>query len=223
MVVIKTVDFENVSLPGSSFWTGSDQTGKFVSGIITFQNNFNRTYGSWDGFTCSGLSDTGTAGYGNQYSVFDSSNGVNKFALYYPPYGSDAFAAFPVGMEYVIISINVCNSTYAALSMKNGDPGFAKKFGGVTGNDPDWFKLTAIGYNANGDSIGAREFYLADFRPSDNSKDYIVSKWSIFDLSGLGKINKLTFRFTSTDNSTWGMNTPAYVCIDNVKYQDVTN
>jgi len=52
--------------------------------------------------------------------------------------------------------------------MKNGTAGFAKKFGGTSGNDQDWFKMTAIGYNAAGDSVKSVDFYLADYRFDDN-------------------------------------------------------
>jgi hypothetical protein len=221
LIEIKRADFELLALKNSTYWNGSDKAGKFASGGLTFENNYNTLFGSWDGFALSQKADVTTAGYGNQYSVFDISNGANNFAIYYPPFGSDAFASFPTGSEYIINSISICNSTYTALTMKIGDPNFAKKFGGVSGNDPDWYKVTAIGYNAAGDSVKSADFYLADYRAADNSKDYIVNKWTTFNLSSLGKINKLTFRFSSTDNGSWGMNTPAYVCLDDLKYEQV--
>jgi hypothetical protein len=203
-----------------SYWNGSDGTGLFNSGGVSFKNNFNTSFGSWDGFVYSQKADISTPGINNQYSVYDATNGTNKFALYYPPFGADAFASFPAGIEYTVKSISICNSSYTALSMKNGD-NYSKKFGGTTGNDKDWFKVTAIGYNAVGDSVKSVDFYLADYRFDDNSKDYIISKWTTVDLSSLGKINKMTFRLSSTDNSAWGMNTPAYVCLDNIKYEIV--
>lgn len=220
-VETKTVDLESLTLGSTLYWNGSDGTGEFNASGIKFQNNFNSAYSSWDGFGYSQKADITTSGISNQYSVFDGANGTNKFAIYYAPYLGDAFASFPTGSEYLVSSVSVCNSTYTALSMKNGDS-YSKKFGGTTGNDKDWFKMTAIGYNAAGDSVKSVEFYLADYRFDDNSKDYIVNKWTTFDLTSLGKINKMTFRFTSTDNSTWGMNTPAYVCLDNLKYEIVT-
>ena len=217
---IKTVSFENLPLGSSSFWNGSDGTGKFQSNGMTFKNNFNSDYGSWDGFVYSSKADIVTSDYTNQYSVFDNANGNNEFALYYPPFGGDAFASFVSDSLYLVKSISVCNSTYTALTLKNGDPyGFSKKFGGSSGNDKDWFKMTAIGYNAAGDSVKSIDFYLADYRFDDNSKDYIVSKWSTVDLTSLGLINKLTFRLTSSDNGQYGMNTPAYLCLDNLKYE----
>jgi hypothetical protein len=222
LVEIKTVDLESLALGNTSYWNGSDGAGEFNSSGLKFINNYSALYGSWDGFAYSQKSDIANSGYDNQYSVYDAANGTNKFALYYPPFGADAFASFPAGVEYTVKNASICNSTYTALTIKNGDPSFAKKFGGATGNDKDWFKMTAIGFNASGDSVKSVDFYLADFRTDDNSKDYIVNKWTTVDLSSLGKINKLTFRFSSSDSGAWGMNTPAYVCLDNIKYEVVT-
>ncbi|MEI7525595.1 MAG: DUF4465 domain-containing protein [Mariniphaga sp.] len=218
-VETKIVNFENLTLGSSLFWNGSDLTGKFQSSDMAFDNNFNSSYGSWDGFVYSQKNDIIASDYTNQYSVFDGSNGTNKFTLYYPPFGSDEYATFLNDSAYLIKSIKICNSTYTALTIKKGDPSFAKKFGGVSGNDPDWFKMTVIGYNAAGDSVKSLDFYLADFRFTDNTKDYIVNKWTLVNLSSLGKVNKLTFRFSSTDNGDYGMNTPAYVCLDDLEYE----
>jgi len=222
LVEIKTVDLESLALGSASYWNGSDGTGGFNSADIEFGNNYTALYGSWDGFVYSQKADITTADYSNQYSVFDGANGTNKFALYYPPFGADTYASFPAGAEYTVKSLSICNSTYTALTIKNGDPSFAKKFGGTSGNDKDWFKMSVIGFNAAGDSVKSVDFYLADYRTDDNSKDYIVNKWTTIDLSSLGKINKFTFRFASTDTGAWGMNTPAYVCVDNIKYEIVT-
>jgi hypothetical protein len=218
-IELLTADFENLTPGITLIWDGSDKAGGFTSAGVRFQNNFNPSYGSWDGFVYSQKADITTAGYSNQYSVYDVTNGNNKFAIYYPPMGADAFAYFPAGSEYNVKSINVCNTTYAALTMKYGDPSFARKFGGTSGNDKDWYKMTIIGFNAAGDSVKSVDFFLSDYRPDDNSKDYIVNKWTTIDLSSLGKINKMTFRFKSTDNGAWGMNTPAYVCLDDLKYE----
>jgi len=221
-VETRNVGFESLPLGASSYWNGSDGSGKFVSNGMTFTNGFNSAYGSWDGFVYSQKSDIVTFDYTNQFSVFDNANGSNEFALFYPPFGGDAFASFPTDSTHLIKSVSICNSTYTALTLKNGDPyGFSKKFGGASGNDKDWFKMTVIGYNAAGDSVKSVGFYLADYRFDDNTKDYIISKWTTVDLSPLGIVNKITFRLTSSDNGDYGMNTPAYVCLDNLKYEVV--
>ena len=60
---------------------------------------------------------------------------------------------------------------------------------------------------------GTKEYYLADLR--DAEKAYIINDWRYVDLSGLGKVAKLGFELSSTDNGDYGMNTPAYFCFDN--------
>ena len=104
------------------------------------------------------------------------------------------------------------NTTYAALSMQNGD-GFAKKFGGLTGDDPDYFKLTITGFNG-ATMTGSVDFFLADFRFANNSQDYIVTDWTSVSLSGLGAVTRLGFEVASSDVGQWGMNTPAYFAMD---------
>jgi hypothetical protein len=58
--------------------------------------------------------------------------------------------------------------------------------------------------------------YLADFRSSDPNKDYIIPDWRYVDLSVLGGVDSLVLILRSSDVGAFGMNTPAYVCIDRV-------
>ena len=54
----------------------------------------------------------------------------------------------------------VTNTTFAFLSMQNGDE-FAKQFGGDDGNDPDFFKVTFRGFdeeNTQGNITGEVDF-----------------------------------------------------------------
>jgi hypothetical protein len=117
------------------------------------------------------------------------------------------------------LSLRVTNTTYAALSLRDGDgaAGSGKKFGGVSGNDPDFFLLTIEGFGAGNTSLGKIDFYLADYRFALNAQDYIVTDWRLIDLTSLGEnVAKLQFSVSSTDNGAFGINTPAYFAIDNV-------
>jgi len=213
------INFESLPVPQVGYWNGSDASGSFTANNMKFVNQYNPDWKTWDGFSYSQKNDFTTAGYENQYSVVDPANKNNKYAIFYPSFGSDIFASFPAGEENIIQSIDLCNNTYAALSMKNGDS-YCKKFGGTTGADPDWFKVTINGYNTNGVKVGSLDVYLADFRPNDSSKDYILTKWTTFDLTSLGVVNKLSFVFASTDNGAYGVNTPTYLCLDNIKFKN---
>ena len=113
----------------------------------------------------------------------------------------------------------VTNGTYPFLSMRDGD-GFAKKFGGVTGEDPDFFLLTIKKYYEGDLSMDSINFYLADYRFDDNSQDYIVDEWTYIDLTSLGNVDSLQFTLSSTDVGQFGMNTPAYFLMDNFITRD---
>ena len=57
---------------------------------------------------------------------------------------------------------------------------------------------------------------MADYRFSDNAQDYIIDEWTYIDLSQLGDADSLVFSLSSSDNGQFGMNTPAYFCVDNI-------
>ena len=115
-----------------------------------------------------------------------------------------------------IHGLYVTNTTYAALSMLEGDS-FAKKFGGPTGNDPDYFLLTAYGIDASGHVLANHvDFYLADYRFADNALDYVVDTWQYMDLSALAGAVTIAFNLSSSDVGDFGMNTPGYFAIDDL-------
>jgi hypothetical protein len=107
------------------------------------------------------------------------------------------------------------NTTWAALSMQNGDA-FAKQFGGPSGDDPDFLSLTIRGFDASGLPTGAIEFLLADYRFADNDLDFIVDDWTWVDLAGLGAVQELDFLIASSDTAFGFINTPAYFAMDDL-------
>lgn len=220
--------FEEIPLAPNSYWNGSSEPlgSSFYSGNATFTNYYDTTYGGYwsSGFACSNIQDSTTAGMGNMYAAMAGS-GYNEFSNYIVG-EVDAFNHVNPKITLnspakgkIVAGFFVTNATYSALSMKNGD-GYAKKFGGTTGNDPDWFKLTIRKwYNGilTNDSI---DFYLADFRSSNNSEDYIVTNWRWVDLTSLGNVDSLQFMLTSSDTGEFGINTPLFFCIDNFTTTD---
>jgi hypothetical protein len=203
-------DFENFDLPPESFLNGNDLSGGFADGDIFLPNNYSTDSDSWSGWSISNKSDNTTSGFTNQYSAI-TGQGLN----------SDTYATAFVSGESIVRLENgasqegmyITNSTYAYFSMLDGDS-FSKKFGGLTGNDPDFFLLTIRAYQ-DGELIDNQvDFYLADFTFADNSQDYIVDQWTYVDLSTLGAADSLSYTLTSSDVGEFGMNTPAYFCID---------
>jgi hypothetical protein len=217
-----TIDFENLTLGNNAFWNGSDGTGGFTSGVAFCQNYYDQTYLYWEGFTYSNQNNVTTEGYSNQYSVYDPDNNGNKFAVFYPPYFGVSSIVFSSKQMLKVESLKICNDSYTALAMKNGYF-VARKFGGDNGNYNDFLMLTINGLDSTGHLISKVDFYLADYRFADNSKDYIINKWTTVDLTSLGAVNQLTFTFQSSDNGDNGINTPTYVCVDDLVYSDPEN
>jgi len=210
------VDFEEFNLTESSFLNGDDGSGGFTSGDIFLPNNYNPNYMSWSGWAISSMTDVTTAGFTNQFSAITNGgfNGSDTYAVT-SAFGNNNLILQGDALSQTLPGMYITNSTYAYLSMLDGDA-FAKKFGGLTGDDPDFLLLTIKAYYNGYLSSDSVNFYLADYRSSANSEDYIVDEWTWVDLSSLGAVDSLTFALSSSDVGQFGMNTPAYFCIDNV-------
>lgn len=215
-----TASFEEYQLAPGNFLNGSDGSGGFSSGNLFLPNSYDNTFEFWDGWALSTVTDNTTPGFGNQYSAIagGGAEGTDTYALTYAFSGSlleltGAAVGAPVEGLYVT------NNTYAYFSMLEGDA-FAKKFGGETGDDPDYFLLTIKAWYNGSLSNEMVELYLADYRFEDNSQDYILDSWVYLNLSALGNADSLLFTLESTDNGAFGMNTPAYFCIDEVRTSD---
>ena len=212
--VTDLVSFEDLPLNASGYWNGSDGSGGFTSGNVRFGNSYNNQYQSWSGFAYSNTSDTETADYSNQYSSITGTGDQEseKYGVYY-------FSGIPDTVVFTVpekvTGLSVCNTTYAYLSILNGNS-FCRKFGGDNGTDPDWFKLTLIPIDSRGNILGEMDIYLADFRFTDSANDYIANVWTKVDLSAFGYMKRLVIKMSSSDSGEWGMNNPAYVCIDNI-------
>ncbi len=180
----------------------------FVSKGATFQGGF------YSGWTYSDDSDTVTPGFTNQYAAYTGADlsGSGNYGIAY----SSAVLDLPAGQTPV--SVYLTNTTYAALSMLQGDS-YAKVFGGVSGDDPDYFDVTFTGYSAAGATgavTGSTTFRLADYTFSDNAQDYLVDTWELVDLTPLGTAASIGLSWDSTDVGTYGINTPLYVAADNL-------
>lgn len=216
-----TVDFQNVNFGTEGYVNGSDLSGGIASGGLFFPNSYNAQFGSWSGFSVSSKADTATAGFGNQYSTYagPAPDFTNKYGLVYLS-GQTVFKNANLNQSPKLTSFQFTNSTYTALSMKNGDA-FTKKFGGVSGNEPDFLKIFVFNH-FEGRITDSAELFLADFTSSNNSQDYIVKNWRTANLNFLNPFDSISFKMQSTDIGSFGMNTPAYFCIDNIQYSATT-
>lgn len=216
------VDFEDHPLPAQSAWNGSDLSGGVTSRTVFFRNRYDPAWGNWSGFALSNVNDTNTAGWLNQYAVFSGTGvgGTGTYAVVYDDtYGEEA-DIITLALSSWVRGFYVNNTTYAALTMRDGDAyGFSKKFGGPTGDDPDWFLLTVTGRDLEGQIVGVTNHYLADYRFTNNALDFIQSDWRWVDLSAFSaSVKTLHFSLSSSDAGAWGMNTPAYFALDGLVF-----
>ena len=219
------VDFETYPIGAESFDNGLNAQGYFMFNDVYLSNAYDTAWGSWTGFAISNITDTVTSGWGNQYSSFPGhgSNNSTNYGVFY----DSGFLCFSPNESRVFDSIKITNTTYAAISMRDGDT-YGKKFGTQTDasgvidgtNGEDFFKVWVICEDYDGSIQDSIEFYLADYRFANNAQDYIVDEWTNIDLTGLGfYVNKISFRFESSDVSFGYINTPTYFAIDAISYQ----
>ncbi len=209
-------DFENFDLDSESFLNDAGEDGGFTSGDIFLPNFFDAPNNFWTGWAISNTTDITTPGFMNQYSAI-TAGGVDDSDTYGVSFAFSPSILHLVGEAAgeVVDGMYITNGTYAFLEMRDG--GFGKIFGGVTGDDPDFFLLTIKKYYNGELSTDSINFYLADFRFEDNSEDYIVDEWTFVDLKPLGAADSLQFSLASSDVGMFGMNTPAYFCVDNIR------
>lgn len=221
MLFAQTVaGFENFNLPPNTFLNDAGAASEFSSGNISLPNNYDPDWMSWDGWGISNRTDNTTPGFLNESSAI-AGGGAEGSATYAVSYVLSA-SILRLENRGTVNGLFVTNNTYAWFSMKDGDA-FAKKFGGITGNDPDFFLLTVKKYLDGQLGADSVNFYLADYRFANNAQDYIVDDWTWLDLSSLGNADSLRFTLSSSDVGAFGMNTPAYFCVDNVTTTDLVS
>ena len=213
-ITVGTASFDDVTLGSNGYWTGEEGDNEMFSGGWIFTNYYSQAYSFWGGFTASSHTDLTQTGMDAQYTAITAGgyDGSAQYGVAYT-YGAQTDVYASDGQAHIVTGCYVTNNLWAYQSITEGDYS-STPFGGTSGNDPDWFKLTATGKNAAGQTIGTLDFYLADYRFANNEEDYVVDTWEWFDLSTLGAVHTISFELSSTKNNSYGMITPAYFCID---------
>ena len=223
-LIAQSSTFETQPLPATNYWKGTPgvaATTPFTDGGVTYVNrNDTSSVGDyWSGWGYSATTDTVTASYVSNEMSAITGKGHNNSLVYGVAYlGWDStLNRIKLPAPVLVNGCYVTNSTVAYLSMKNGDFA-AKKFGGTSGNDPDFFRLDITGWHNGIPTNDTVHFYLADFRFANNANDYILKTWAFVDLSSLGVVDSLAYNEVSSDNNSFGMLTPSYFCMDDLQY-----
>jgi hypothetical protein len=230
--LIATFDDFTLSVPpainytgpgGGQYYNGSDEAGGFTSGGANFVNNYNASWGSWDGWSVSNTVDLTTAGYTNQYSAYNAPSGgahnSDNYGVFFETFGPLA-PTVTFGVPVTLSDVWITNTTYAHLAVVDGkdgnNPPLVTEFGAG-----DWFKVTVWGFDALGKTTTSLDMYLADYRDANPDNWYALDTWTLFDLSSLGPVYGLGFDLESTDYNLYGMATPAYFAMDDLAYRQV--
>ena len=160
-------------------------------------------------------------GYDSQLTVFKNGvtgltttgggyNGSNNFAVHYGYVDNSGYGGtklqcltFGDGVARVIDHMYVNNICYALNCYMNGN-GLTASIG-----ESDWVKLVATGHHEDG-STATAEIYMC------NGPENVITDWTKWDLSGLGKITKLELNVMGSSDNGYGFSQPAYFAYDNV-------
>ena len=216
-----TFDEPTFTLTPNSYYKNT-VTNDWSSGVAKFRYSWNSSFG--------GFWESGTA-YTNKKDTVDGTFSNLYGCAAYGAYNGNNYATSQDG-AVITFSNNttqvsgffITNTTYAWKTIKNGN-GFSRKFGDTTGTNsgglypqggyPDYFKLVVFGYRGGVKNADSAQFYLADYRFTTSSSDYIIKNWQYLNCTAIGVVDSLVFKMRSSDFGSFGMNTPGFFSIDN--------
>lgn len=213
----QVTDFETFTLTANSFYKDTNSV-PFQSAGALFRYQWTKgNFPYWSGgLSYTNKTDTTNGDYNNVYNcrAYKGYNNSSKYAT-----GQDRATIVLKAPFDRVDGFYITNTNYAYKSMKLGDA-FAKKFGGTSGNDPDFFKITAKGYFNGTMKPDSAVYFLADYRFANNSLDYIVQSWQWVNTSNLGQVDSIRFFMYSSDVGQFGINTPLFFSMDNLTITD---
>ena len=215
----KTISFENQALNTDGFWIGEENDkgvddgwgGKlypctYTEDVLEVNTNYAVYY--WTGFAISDRTETSFAYLTQTPDQYNSvagkaHTGKNYLIAQYAYNGeSIKFGGMPVWVNGLWFT----NSAYSVNSILNGDT-----YSGPAFDDTDWFKCTVFGKKQDGSTVSV-DIDLA------KDGDY-VKDWQYCNLRKLGKVTEIWFEFSGSRTSYGYLNTPAYICIDDIEVE----
>lgn len=198
-------DYAFTHIAGNSEWGGVNYPwwGGFCPSKVNDTANYSiydEATGTWDSsawtsgtwHTWASITGGGVAGPGTAYMVADWN--------VTPDVVDPLVISRTDGATFVPVTVYLTNATYGYYLMKYGS-NFSRAF-----TDEDWCKVIITGYDADGKEYVAEHYLACDGKISDT--------WETVDLSAMGAVNRLVFSMESSDSGQWGMNNPAFFCLD---------
>jgi len=220
-----TISFETFTLSANSAYTNTNSLA-FSTSSVSFEYKWSTAFNYWTGgFSYTNKYDSSTAGFGNLYGVkpLKGYNNSNTYVI-----AQDKGIIKLSAPSTTVDGFYITNTTYAFKSIRNGDA-FARKFGDTTGTGsgttipqgsyPDFFKITVKGYKNGVLKTDSVPFYLADYSFSNNTQDYLINNWQWVNTSSLGDVDSIKFFMYTSDNGSFGPNTPLFFAMDNFTFK----
>lgn len=211
--------FDDLYLEPESNWHGNidDEDymqGSFFSGSFEFNNLYMSDWDSWAFFGYSNMTSTDFENYYTDQYKSAVGSGVEESANYGVAFISDYMGNTEITLSNTESGepVEGCwftNSAWVVDAIENGD-GMSDRF-----DKDDKLTLTVTGLHADG-STSALDFILADYTADEEQERWYLDTWQWCDLKPLGDVVKLRFSMSSTKQNSYGMTTPAYVCLDNL-------
>lgn len=112
-----------------------------------------------------------------------------------------------------LVGLWICNSSYTYGVIKHGNK--FGKYGEATSLEKakGYFQVILECRDTNGARVARRTRMLADYRTA--IKVDMDSTWSYWPINAEG-VKTVTFNFKGSDAGDYGLNTPAYICIDDI-------
>lgn len=224
------ISFENQKLNADGFWIGdakgnsfsySDDWGgttttfidnAYVEGLVSFPVSYS-IYASewgesdfWSGFAISNRKETSFDAMTltpDQYNnVAGGAHSGDNFCVV-TTYGE----TIDLGEKGAVVKgLFYTNSAYTVNSIIKGD-----YYSGGPFTNEDWLKCTITGTKVDGTTASVD----IDLAKEGN----YTWRWLYADLSILGKVTRLAFSFTGSRTGDYGLNTPAYICLDDIEVE----
>lgn len=231
-----TLTFDSIN----GMWTGTydDEAATLDSQLFCFLHNSYSDYNTWWGFTASNSANNkpsdnyithqfssmakGGIALNEDGSIKLNANGAPEVSAAMPymvGYYGAYFGKRPTDM---VLSDGEAHEVLGCYVSLNTWTYYTVLFGDVASRaftEADSLTLTIHGVHAD-ETEAKVEVPLASY---SNGRLNAATGWSYVDLTPLGAVNELYFTVDGTDKGAYGLNTPAYFCLDKLQVRTAPN
>lgn len=202
----------------------------FTTSIATF--NVRKDNSDWGGFAISNrnLRTFVQSAASVDSTIFSAYTGTFPHAggnfLVVRPTGDDAKISFsrPIQIEKMLVT----NTTHVYQAIMYGEGAtvggkqvytFAPGTTMLSVAKKSYVKIIIKGYNGEKET-GEVSFLLADRQSDEKKRNFTITDWMPVSLDSLGKVTSVVFYMDSSDKTAGVMNTPAYFCLDGIRFKE---